>query len=104
MDMANTTVVPAFHENTSSLFDNVTTNKTSNDIDEPPDTKDVMMILETIIASVGIVANFTVVVAFFNHKKLRRKIPNIFIINQVSCKIISNNGIKTDSAIINCDR
>ena len=46
--------------------------------------EDIVMILSTIIASVGIVANFTVITVFLNHKKLRRKIPNIFIINQVS--------------------
>ena len=45
---------------------------------------DVMMTLHSLIASVGIVANITVVIAFMNHRKLRRKIPNIFIINQVS--------------------
>ena len=45
---------------------------------------DVMMTLHSLIASVGIVANITVVIAFMNHGKLRRKIPNIFIINQVS--------------------
>ena len=45
---------------------------------------DVMMLLSTIVASVGIVSNETVVVAFLNHKKLRRKIPTMFIINQVS--------------------
>ena len=41
-------------------------------------------IISTSIASVGIIANLTVVIAFVNNKKLRRKIPNIFIINQVS--------------------
>ena len=45
---------------------------------------DTVAILSTIIASVGIFSNLTVVIAFLNHKKLRRKIPNIFIINQVS--------------------
>ena len=52
----------------------------------PMDTSDkidVMMTLHSLIASVGIVANITVVIAFVNHRKLRRKIPNIFIINQV---------------------
>ena len=44
---------------------------------------DVMMTLHSLIVSVGIVANITVVIAFVNHRKLRRKIPNIFIINQV---------------------
>ena len=42
-----------------------------------------ILIIQSTIASVGIIANFTVIVAFLNHKKLRRKIPNIFIINQV---------------------
>ena len=45
---------------------------------------DVMMLLQCIIASVGIVANSTVVIVFLDHKQLRRKIPNRFIINQVS--------------------
>ena len=45
--------------------------------------EDVVMIVSTVIASVGIVANFTVVIVFLNDKKLRRKIPNIFIIHQV---------------------
>ena len=45
---------------------------------------DFVMILSTLIASVGIVANFTVIIVFLNDKKLRKKIPNIFIIHQVS--------------------
>ena len=45
---------------------------------------DFMMLLQCIIASVGIVANLTVVTVFLNHKQLRMKIPNRFIINQVS--------------------
>ena len=45
---------------------------------------DVVMVLSTLIASVGIVANFTVIIVFLNDKKLRKKIPNIFIIHQVS--------------------
>ena len=44
---------------------------------------DVMMILSSTIASLGIISNLTVVVAFLRNKKLRIKIPNIFIINQV---------------------
>ena len=45
---------------------------------------DIMALLSAIIAFVGIVANATVIFAFLNHKKLRGKIPNIFIVNQVS--------------------
>ena len=44
---------------------------------------DVMTILQMIIATVGIIANLTVVFAFLNHKQLRKKVPNMFIINQV---------------------
>ena len=43
----------------------------------------VMMILSSAIASLGIISNVTVVVVFLRNKKLRIKIPNIFIINQV---------------------
>ena len=43
-----------------------------------------IIIIQSTIACVGIVANLTVIVVFVNHNKLRRKIPNIFIINQVS--------------------
>ena len=43
----------------------------------------VVSIASIVIASVGIVANFTVIVVSLKDKKLRKKIPNIFIINQV---------------------
>ena len=42
-----------------------------------------MVICQSIIASVGILANMTVVAVLLNHRKLRCKIPNLFIINQV---------------------
>ena len=42
-----------------------------------------ILLIQSTTASVGIVANLTVIVVFLNHKKLRRKNPNIFIINQV---------------------
>ena len=42
-----------------------------------------ILIIQSTIASIGIVANLTVIAVFLNHKKLRKKIPNIFIINQV---------------------
>ena len=51
---------------------------------ETAEQSDVMKILQMIIAVVGIIGNFTVVFAFLNHKQLRKKIPNMFIINQVS--------------------
>ena len=42
-----------------------------------------MGIVHSTIASVGIVTNLTVIVVFLNHRKFRRKVPNICIINQV---------------------
>ena len=45
-------------------------------------------IIQSTVASVGIIANLTVNVVFLNHKKMRRKIPNIFIINQVRVVIM----------------
>ena len=48
----------------------------------------VVIIIQGVIASVGIFSNFTVVVAFLNNKKFRQKIPNKFIINQVRKKRI----------------
>ena len=42
-----------------------------------------VLIIQSSVGSIGIIANLTVIVVFLNHKKLRRKIPNIFIINQV---------------------
>ena len=43
-----------------------------------------MRILQILISLVGIIANLTVVFAFLNHKQLRGKIPNRFMVNQVS--------------------
>ena len=45
---------------------------------------DVMEIVQLSIAPVGIIGNLTVIVVFLNHKKLRCKIPNRFIVNQVN--------------------
>ena len=61
-------------------------NSTDTTVSET-DEIDVMKLIHSLIASVGIVTNLTVVVVFLNHKKLRQKIPNICIINQVSCFI-----------------
>ena len=56
---------------------------------------DVMMILSSTIASLGIISNLTVVIVFLRNKKLRSKIPNIFIINQVSSKLFYNGSNST---------
>ena len=44
---------------------------------------DVMDVVQLSIAPVGIIGNLTVIVVFLSHRKLRRKIPNRFIVNQV---------------------
>ena len=62
---------------------NYTMKKTSSS-QSYPEEYDVMQILQLIIVSVGITANLTVIVVFLNNKELRRKIPNRFIVNQVS--------------------
>ena len=63
---------------------NTSISEENNDLSIQNEEFDVMMLLQCIIASVGIIANLTVVTVFLNHKELRRKIPNRFIINQVS--------------------
>ena len=52
-------------------YDNFTVNMTPLIPEEISDKTDVMMILHSLIASVGIIANLTVVVAFVNHKKTK---------------------------------
>ena len=42
-----------------------------------------LKILQLVIASMGVITNIIVVIVFLNDRKLRRKIPNICIINQV---------------------
>ena len=69
--------------NNTDFTDTMSTELTVSNVNETSTKFDVIMILQMLIASVGIIANFTVVFAFLNHKQLRRKIPNMFIINQV---------------------
>ena len=64
--------------------DNIVINATSSGAAETDGILFTMMVIHSTIASGGIVTNFTVIVVFLNHKILRKKIPNIFIINQVS--------------------
>ena len=60
------------------MYNNVTTfADASNNVD-------VMRILQISVSSVGMAANAIVVFAFLNHKQLRSKVPNMYIINQVS--------------------
>ena len=56
-------------------------NVTTTDSEDPM--QEIVAISQCVISAVGIIANSTVIVVFVNDKRLRRKIPNIFIINQV---------------------
>ena len=56
--------------------------KSNNSVDDNSREQSILIIQST-TASIGIMSNLTVILVFLNHKKLRRKIPNIFIINQV---------------------
>ena len=47
-----------------------------------------LKILQLVIASMGVITNIIVVIVFLNDRKLRRKIPNICIINQVGVFLI----------------
>ena len=64
------TEVPYINEGTSFLKENV-------------QNVDVMHFVQLAIAPVGIIGNVTVIVVFLNHKKLRSKILNRLIVNQV---------------------
>ena len=61
---------------------NITSTAKAASIDEPMEES--TFISHSTIASIGIVTNFTVIAVFLSNRKLRKKIPNIFIINQVS--------------------
>ena len=57
-----------------------------------------LKILQLLIASMGVITNIIVVIVFLNDRKLRRKIPNICIINQVrtSCLIFLLSKLQAD--------
>ena len=76
---------------TQAPFSNITANTTSTTRSSMSEDISIMKIVHSIIGSVGIVANLTVVLVFLNHKKFRQKIPNIFIIHQVGKFLILYN-------------
>ena len=71
---------------TNTTVNNTTSNLTITvySVPDTSDDVDVMMTLRLVLSTVGIIGNLTVVIVFLNHSKFRKKIPNIFIINQVS--------------------
>ena len=70
--------------NTTQTDDEIGSNGTLSSSERSSGTILTITVIHSVIASVGMVGNFTVIVAFLSHKKFRKKIPNIFIINQVS--------------------
>ena len=75
-------------ENVINLSENIenelfTVSKVYNSVDDNSTREQSILIIQSATASIGIMSNLTVIVVFLNHKKLRRKIPNILIINQV---------------------
>ena len=72
--MENTTEVTKLEENDTFVIEEI--NRTTNSNNDNTKAQTILTVQST-TASIGIVANFTVIVVFLNHKKLRRKIPNI---------------------------
>ena len=70
-------------DNTTFIIEENSTGYRLNNIADVNSRALSILVITSTIASVGIVSNLTVIAVFLNHKKLRRKIPNIFIINQV---------------------
>ena len=79
----NTTIAIVAHMNYTHHVNDENSSKIATIVNRPVH-YDIMTIVQNSIASIGITSNFIVVIAFLNDRKLRRKIPNIFIINQVS--------------------
>ena len=59
--------------NNTNFTNKMSTDLTVSNANETSYNFDVMMILQMLISSVGIIANVTVVFTFLNHKQLRRK-------------------------------
>ena len=77
-----------FQENETFYAEEDGVTSPSNKLSNGTSRDQTILIIQSTTASIGIVANLTVIAVFLNHKKLRRKIPNIFIINQGKKNII----------------
>ena len=75
MDLPNITEIEGPHTNS--------TNGSNSHLKEDVPYFDVMHIVQLAIAPIGIVGNLTVIAVFLSHRKLRSKILNRLIINQV---------------------
>ena len=76
--------------NSTDLISNnsfCTDNNTDSSILMENFTPPLIIIINTIIGCVGIIGNLSVIIVFGKEEKFRRKIPNIFIINQVGLQM-----------------
>ena len=71
----------------------VAMNETLSNEKTSSDRFNVMQILQSVIASVGITANLTVIIVFLSHRKFRLKVPNRFIVNQVSKSFVFQRNL-----------
>ena len=94
-----TNVTKILENNIFSIADVSTTYGSNKRVDSRAQN---ILIIQSTVASVGIVANLTVCVVFLNHKKLRRKIPNVFIINQVRNQRLHCFGLLFKCCMLNC--
>ena len=72
-------------ENVTSSTDTVTNEAISiANVSKPPDDNIFTAITQSALGLVGVFGNLCVIIVFLSTKKLRSKIINIYIINQVS--------------------
>ncbi len=55
--------------------------------------------MQVVLGVLGILSNATVIVVFASHKKYRKKIPNIFIINQVSVSFSCEHAVSQEISL-----
>ena len=87
----NGTIGGMFDNNNTMLNTNCTNTGNNSSSTEGDVTTESFLIIQSVVACVGIIGNSTVILVFVNHKKFRRKIPNIFIINQVKLHLLFDN-------------
>ena len=63
-------------------------------------TPPIIITINTIIGGVGTLGNLSVILVFGKEKKFRRKIPNIFIINQVSSNFLLKSATQDKSVFL----
>ena len=80
----NITEITTYHDNNVTVNSSEAVMSADANVNETSKSVDVMMVIKFILSFIGIIGNLTVLIVFLNHRKFRKKIPNIYIINQVS--------------------